>query len=134
MDADGACAESPPKKLRSEEGESASPMGADGACAKNPAEKIRPDDGNSASNMDADSACTGSLAKKFVSDDGECAWPLAASNRHLDNHPPNWRHKRYRADRGQKRKPRLAPMIPQLRTGSLDLSVARAAAPAKVFS
>jgi hypothetical protein len=133
MDADGACAESPAKKFRSEDGECASPMDADGTCAESHAKKFRPEDGESASNMDADSACAESLAKKFRSEDGECASPLAASNRPLGNHRSKWRHKPYRADRGQARKPRLAPIPPRLRTESHDLSVARAAAPAKVF-
>ena len=108
-------------------------MDADGSCAESPAKKFRPEDGESASNVHADSACAESLAKKFRSEDGECASPLAASNRPLGNHRSKWRHKPCRADRGQARKPRLAPIPPRLRTGSLDLSVARAAAPAKVF-
>lgn len=108
-------------------------MDADGACAESPAKKLRSEDGKSASNMDADSACAENLAKKLRSEDGECAAPLAASNRPLANHRSKWRHKPYRADRGQARKPRLAPMPPSLRTVSLDLSVERAAAPAKVF-
>ena len=133
MDADGACAENPAKKFRAENGECAWPMDADGACTKSPAKKFRPEDGESASNVDADSACAERLAKKFRWEDGKCASPLAASNRPLGNHRSKWRHKPYRADRGQARKTRLAPIPPRLRTESLDLSIARAAAPAKVF-
>ena len=45
MDADGACAERPAKKFRSEDGECASPIDADGACAESPAKKFRAEDG-----------------------------------------------------------------------------------------
>ena len=45
MDADGACAESPAKKFRSEDGECASPIDADGACAESHAKKFRAEDG-----------------------------------------------------------------------------------------
>ena len=133
MDADGACAESPAKKFRSEDGESASNVDADSACAESLAKKFRSEDGECASPMDADGACAENPAKKFRPEDGESASPLAASNRPLGNHRSKWRHKPYRADRGQARKLRLAPIPPRLRTGSLDLSIARAAAPAKVF-